>query len=208
MVVILIIGVLASIISPVLFKARETAKKKWALKELIELGAVISVYHLDQSAYPPDSGDWGAVEGNTDNDGFDEFSIHRYLGRQVVNWRGEEYQAYMSMNWERVIDHDPDGAGKFLDPFGEPYQLDAMHMIPPDPNNPASGYKQNGWPYRLAMKNDPSNAERLKMVLDFKFVSYGPDTQSVDYPFDMGELMNPRVTLRTGTAKDDICSWE
>ena len=213
MVVILIIGVLFSIVMPVLSQARKSAKKKWALKELTELGAVISVYHLDQSVYPPDSMKWEDVDGNSEDPlmppGFDEFSIHRYLGSSVVNWRGEAYQAYMSMDWKRVIERGPDGAGKFLDPFGAPYELDSMHMIPPVPGVPASGYRQCGWPYLLADQSNPSDQERLMMVLDYKFISYGPDTLTTPnrYPFDMGPGDVTDDPPRMGLAKDDICSW-
>lgn len=212
LVVIAIIGVLTGILMPVLFKARSSAKKRWAMKELSELRAVISVYHQDQSGYPPDTQDWGAAGGNDElnaNKPKDDFrSINRYLGRKVTNWRGEVYPAYMSMSWDRVINRDPvDRAGVFLDPYEEPYELDSMHMIPPDPSDPGSGYKQCGWPYILANKNTPTLQEKLNMVLDYKFISNGEDTLTVDYPFDMGSLLVPAVTKRPGFAKDDVCSW-
>jgi hypothetical protein len=41
------------------------------------------------------------------------------------------------------------------------------------------------------------------MVLDYKFVSYGPDTLSVDFPFDP----DPSAA-NAGRAKDDIRSWD
>jgi len=213
MVVVVIIGVLAGILLPVLSKARDSAKVKWAQKELAELGAVIALYHRDQIIYPPDTGDWAAAGGNPEDPAdIDDRSIHRYLGQEVVNWKGETYSAYMSMDWKRVEDTDNDpaseDAGFFLDPFGEPYQLDVMHMTPPPAGNPGAGYTQKGWPYILETSGDPTRRERLLMVRDFKFVSYGADTRSVAFPFDMGELNTPDpVRIRPGFAADDICSW-
>ena len=188
MVVILVVGILSSILLPVLMKTREGAKKKWAMKELAELGVVISLYHRDHSGYPPDTGNWGTEGGNDEDDpgNIDPWSIHRYLGSRIVDSLGEEYASYMSMD-KRLTDFDPDDdkIGKFTDPFGQPYQLDAMHIIPPVLDDPGGEYVQCGWPYRLAVKNNPSDQEKLKMILDFKFVSYGPDTQSGgDFAFD------------------------
>jgi len=213
MVVIVIIGVLSGILLPVLGRARESAKKRWAEKELAELGAVMAIYHQDQSTYPPDTADWGAVGGNAEDPAnIDPRSIHRYLGRSVVNWKGEAHVAYFSMDSDRLSerDSDPDRVGFFLDPFLTPYHLDVMHMTPPPVSNPGQGYRQRGWPYLLAMPGTPTSQEKLKMVLDFKFISYGPDTRTISggYPFDMGELKTPPVRVRPGLATDDVCSWE
>lgn len=212
LVVMLVIGVLSGILVPVLFKAQEGAKKKWAQKELNELGAVISVYHLDHSAYPPDTDDWGAMTGGNgdspDDPIHDIRSIHRYLGSKVIDWRDKEYSAYMHMDWKRMTDVDADNIGRFTDPFEVPYELDAMHMIPPDPSITGSTYRQCGWPYVLQTKDNPTRAERQAMVRDFKFVSYGPDGISVDFPFAMGLVLDRPQAPRTGRAKDDICSWE
>jgi prepilin-type N-terminal cleavage/methylation domain-containing protein len=213
LVVIAIIGLLTGVLVPVLLRARSSAKMRWALKELNELKAVISLYHQDQSAYPPDTFEWATKGGNAEDPhpdvpSHDPLSINRYLGKKVVNWRGEEYPAYMAMTWDRVEGRDPiDRAGVFMDPYETPYELDAMHMIPPDPADPGSGYKQCGWPYILASPGDPSRGEKLRMVLDFKFVSYGVDKESVDYPFDMGSLRSTPVIKRPGKAADDVCSW-
>ena len=51
--------------------------------------------------------------------------------------------------------------------------------------------------------------EKLKMVLDYKFISYGPDTLTTEgsYPFATGKVMD-RPAPRTGLARDDVCSWE
>ncbi|MHC5059062.1 MAG: hypothetical protein ACYTKD_30775, partial [Planctomycetota bacterium] len=67
----------------------------------------------------------------------------------------------------------------------------------------ASRYRQCGWPYRLQTQDNPTLQERQEMVLDYKFVSYGPDTLSVDFPFDP----DPSAA-NAGRAKDDIRSWD
>jgi hypothetical protein len=47
------------------------------------------------------------------------------------------------------------------------------------------------------------------MILDYKFISYGPDTETTEdsYPFATGLVTDPPVS-RTGKARDDVCSWE
>ncbi len=212
MVVILIIGVLSAILTPVLMKARERAKVRWAQKELNELGAVISLYHRDHSAYPPDTQDWSAKGGNSedpDKPSHDELSIHRYLGSRIFNWKGEEFRPYMSMDWKRLGDVDDDGIGRFRDPFETAYELDSMHMIPPNPDDPLTTYAACGWPYVLEKPGAPIDDERQRMVLDYKFISYGPDTLTTEgsYPFATGKVMD-RPAPRTGLARDDVCSWE
>lgn len=200
MVVILIIGVLAGIVTPVLMKAREAAKKRWAQKELGELSGVMTMYFQDHSAYPPDTDDWGPLGGNTDID--DPFSLHRYLGSSIVDAGGETYKAYMDMKLDRLTEYDAvDELGKFTDPFGTAYEMDAMHMLDPEVS-PSGEWEQSGWPYRLPNKDAPTPQERTKMVRDFKIISRGPDQLTADFPFDPDPS-----DANFGKAADDLRSW-
>lgn len=203
LVVMMLIGILAGVILPVLGKARAKAKREWTRKELSELGAALLMYHDDHIGYPPDTDDWGSGgKGGNSDDQVDEWSIHRYLGLTVVTKKGESYDAYLGIRFQRLSDIGGDGAGdragKYLDPYEQPYQLDAMHMIPPD-IGAGTGWLQSGWPYGLVTKDAPTPSELQEMVRDFKVVCYGPDTVSADFPFD------PDPT--DGRAKDDIRSW-
>ncbi len=193
LVVMLLIGILAAILLPVLMKARARAVRVQTAKEVGDLRSVLVLYHEDHSAYPPDTADWSAVGGNTDNQ-IDDYGIHRYLGLTIFSTSGRRYDAYLGMLQKQLTDMDSDGLGKYSDPYGTPYQIDAMHMLPPDPANNV-GWRQQGWPYKPATPVEQRSR-------DFKIVSYGPNEESADYPFavatgDTGEVH----------ARDDLRSW-
>jgi len=213
LVVMLLIGILAGIILPVLSVARNKAKKEWARKELKEIAAALLMYHEDHTGYPPDTQDWAdagrSVQGNIDPP-TDEWSIHRYLGLPRRTKKGKTYQPYLGIMFNRLGEVGGDGAGdragQYLDPYETPYQLDAMHMIRPNAAL-GTGWRQSGWPYVLGagdVKGDgyPTTAKMIEMVLDLKIVSCGKDKQTADYPFDLQPTDGNR-----GRAKDDIRSW-
>ena len=211
LVVIMVIGILASIVMPVLGKAKLKAMKEWARKEITELGSALDLYHQDHGAYPPDTQDWGLVGGNDDNDLYDEYTIRRYLGMDVVDRKGKVYTAYYGMDSKRLgsIQYDARSRpiGKFLDPFLQPYEVDAMHMIPPDlasADPAARSWRQSGWPYRaIAMPGEPTHQELRRMVLMYKLISRGPDQLTVDFPCEP----DPSAA-NLGDARDDIRPWE
>jgi type II secretion system protein G len=213
LVVMMLIGILAGIILPVLSVARNKAKKEWANRDLKEIGAALLMYHEDHLGYPPDTQDWAdagrSVQGNIDPP-TDEWSIHRYLGLPRRTKKGKTYQHYLGIKFNRLGDVGGDGAGdragKYLDPYDTPYELDAMHMIKPDAAQ-GTGWRQSGWPYRLEAGDVgpdgyPTQDKMIEMVLDFKILSCGKDKETADYPFDL----QPGDSNR-GRAKDDILSW-
>lgn len=213
LVVMLLIGILAGIILPVLSVARGKAKKEWARKELKEIAAALLMYHEDHTGYPPDTQDWAdagrSVQGNIDPP-TDEWSLHRYLGLARRTKKGKTYQPYLGIRGNRLGEIGGDGvgdrAGKYLDPYETPYQLDAMHMIKPNAAL-GTGWRQSGWPYRLEAGDTdsdgyPVRSKMIEMVLDFKILSCGQDKQTADYPFDLLSTDSNR-----GRARDDIRSW-
>ena len=211
--VMMLIGILAGIILPVLSVARKKAKKEWARRELGEIAAALLMYHEDHTGYPPDTDNWAdstrSVQGNPDPP-VDEWSIHRYLGLPRRTRRGRTYESYLGIGYNRLGEIGEDGgwdrAGKYLDPYGTRYQLDAMHMIKPNAAL-GIGWRQSGWPYRLGAGDKdadgyPTRRKMIELVLDFKIISCGPDKQTADYPFDLQSTDTKR-----GRARDDIRSW-
>ena len=140
------------------------------------------MYCADHSAYPPDTGPWNEAV-------FDPRSLHRHLGRPLRDPHTGRIRApYMGIRGSSLVDLDADGVGIFVDPWGNPYHLDAMHVTRKD-----GRYVQIGWPYL-------SSRPKKKRTLDYKIVSFGPDGKSdPDYPFDR-DVEHP-------DAKDDIRSW-
>ncbi|MHC4504467.1 MAG: type II secretion system protein [Planctomycetota bacterium] len=214
LVVMLLIGILAGIILPILGVVRRKAKKEWASKELSEIAAALLMYHEDHTGYPPDTEDWAdsgrSVKGNVDPP-TDGWSIHRYLGLPRSTKKGKTYQSYLGIRANRLGDVGGDNvgdrAGKYLDPYETPYQLDAMHMIRPNAAQ-GTGWRQSGWPYRLEAGDTggdgyPTTKKMIEMVLDFKVLSCGLDKQTADYPFDLDEANDSN----RGRARDDILSW-
>ncbi len=213
LVVMLLIGVLSGIILPVLSVARNKAKKEWARRDLKEIAAALLMYHEDHTGYPPETEDWAdagrSVQGNIDPP-TDEWSIHRYLGLPRSTKKGKTYESYLGIRFNRLGEVGGDGvgdrAGKYLDPYKTPYQLDAMHMIRPNAAL-GTGWRQCGWPYRLGAGDVdgggyPIRNKMIEMVLDFKIISCGRDKATADYPFDLQPTDSNR-----GRAKDDLRSW-
>jgi hypothetical protein len=214
LVVMMLIGILAGIILPVLAVARKKAKREWARKELGEIKAALLMYHEDHTGYPPDTDNWAdsgrSVQGCPDAQ-IDEWSLHRYLGLPRRTKKGRTYEPYLGIRYNRLGeiggDNGGDRAGKYLDPFETPYQLDAMHMIKPNAAL-GTGWRQSGWPYRLEEGDvdgdgNPVHTKMIEMVLDYKIISCGPDKKTADYPFDLDKTNDSN----RGSAKDDIRSW-
>jgi prepilin-type N-terminal cleavage/methylation domain-containing protein len=203
LVVIMIIAVLAGIVVPVMSRAKEKANKEWANKEVYEFASVLSLYHQDHNAYPPDTGDWV----NYDFVPYDEYCIHAYFGREITNKSGRTYKEYRGVDHDRLINVRDDGIGIFVDPFGTPYQIDAVHMIPPGTeldSGDVTKWTPCGWPYLLEEGDvdgdgEPTLTKKREMVHDFKVVSFGPDSASAEFPFDP-DPGDPGV-------EDDIRSW-
>ncbi|MHC4503248.1 MAG: hypothetical protein ACYTFI_08090 [Planctomycetota bacterium] len=149
---------------------------------MVEILSAVMIYCETHGAYPPDTGPWNEVV-------FDPRSLHRCLGRPLRDpHTGRLREAYLPMRSKSLTDLDADGVGMFVDPWGNPYHLDATHVTRKD-----GRCVQIGWPYL------PSRPKE-KRTRDFKIVSFGPDGKSDPaYPFDWN--------VEHPDAKDDIRSW-
>jgi hypothetical protein len=150
--------------------------------EIMCLTMALARYHRDMSVYPPDTGPWN-------DDAWDARSLHRYLCRKVLDRKtGRQYGPYLTVSSDWVREMDDDGVGVYVDPWGNPYHLDAMRMRV----NAGGEWEATGAPY-------PPSVPAQKRAHGYKVVSFGPDGVSADYPF--GERRpDPR-------AADDIRSW-
>lgn len=189
LVVIAIIGVLASLVLPIMGVATTKARRTQAQKEVREIVSAIQTYHMAYNVFPPDTADWGSVGGYAENlpgtlmnKDIDPRSIHRYLASPVRTKPGKKYTQQMSIKDERLDPDsiDADNIGIYCDPWGKPYHIDCVHMY-----YSQGSWKQKGWPYRnKSGAAEPTEQEKRVMSLDFKVVSYGPDMKSVSYPFE------------------------
>jgi prepilin-type N-terminal cleavage/methylation domain-containing protein len=172
LVVIAIIGLLAGLIAGVVFAVLKRTKYAMAHAEMRAISTALTEYHARYSCYPPDTGSWNEPT-------FDPESLHKYLCRPLVTASGRVDEAIMEEKEERA----PEGI--YLDPWGNPYQYDAMHV---------SDRKPVGWPYL------PSRT-RLECVAAYKIMSCGSDgITDPAYPFDCeGAPSEP--------AADDARSW-
>jgi prepilin-type N-terminal cleavage/methylation domain-containing protein len=188
LVVVSIIGILAGSILTVLSSARNQARRAQANKEVSDIAGALTVYYLDHSTYPPDTANWGQPGEISD-----ARSIHRYLGRKIVDKEGREYKAYLTIEvGTRVVDFDREGVGVYLDPWKTPYHIDCKHMR--FLNNQITVV---GEPWH------PSTPSEMR-TRDYKVVSFGPDGVSASYPFDIPASAPAEEKQK---AKDDITSW-
>ena len=146
------------------------------------ISSAVMMYCEGHRAYPPDTGPWNETV-------FDPRSLHRCLGRPLRDpHTGRSREPYFSMRPESLTNLDADGVGILVDPWGKPYQFDAIHVVLKDGRRVLSG-----WPYL------PSRPEE-KRTRHYKIVSFGPDGKSDPvYPFDWN--------TEHPDAKDDIRSW-
>jgi len=189
--VIAIIGVLAAIMLPVLGAARESARKRQAEKQIVDIRTALEAYAMDFNGYPPDTADW--MQGEPSRN-IDPYSIHRYLGRRLVLERGRIRDPYLTIDEVQLTDVQADGVGKYCDPWETPYHLDAMHIVVVQGRRAVVGV-----PYK---DMDPANED--KRTLNFKIVSYGPNKSSAEYPFELGGWTSSEDRRQ---AADDIRSW-
>ncbi len=182
LVVIAIILILVSMTLVVIRALYEHARKTRALTEMAALKGAIEMYIADHTAYPPDTGSWNEVV-------FDPRSLHRYLGSEIKNpVTGKTREPYFPMRPKSLTNLDADGFGMLVDPWGRPYQYDAVHAVLKDGRRVRSG-----WPYL------PSRAKG-RMSRESKIVCFGPDGKSDPaYPFDWN--------TEHPDAKDDLRSW-
>jgi prepilin-type N-terminal cleavage/methylation domain-containing protein len=187
-VVILIISVLASLLLPVLLNGSKKKEALFAHETVRAIHAAASMYFEEFGVYPPDTDDFGT--GDALEDYSEPESIYRYLGRKIEDKAtGKTYGPYLNIKIQYLRDE------LYCDPWGNPYQLDAIHVHVIKEKGPKEGdVEKKGAPY-------PPGTPFEKQIVDCKVWSIGPDKKSTN---------GSSVESGKGTAaedQDNITSW-
>jgi prepilin-type N-terminal cleavage/methylation domain-containing protein len=183
LVVVAIILVLMSLLMATLGIARQNRLVVLAHKQVGDIAAALNQYYDQLNCYPPDTGDFGtgAVKETTN----DPASLVKYLGLPLQDQLSKkQYGPFLDIPVAQVK------AGVYMDPWGHPYQLDAVHILCTDTDQ--GTFQRVGEPYL------PGTPE--KEVRDFKVWSAGPDGQDL-----LGSKANGS---RTGVDADNVTSWD
>lgn len=183
LVVVGIILVLVSLLMAALGAARQKRLVVLAHRQVEDLAAALNQYYDQLNCYPPDTGDFGT--GANKETVFDPQSLVKYLGTPLTDQLTKKaYGPFLDIPANQVK------AGVYVDPWGQPYQLDAVHIVCTDTDK--GNFQRVGEPYV------PGTPE--KELRDFKVWSAGPDKQN-----GQGSKANG---ARTGADADNITSWD
>jgi prepilin-type N-terminal cleavage/methylation domain-containing protein len=183
LVAVAIIVVLAGVLLSALTSVRQRRLVLLAQKQVKDIAAALVIYHEQLHSYPPDTGDFGT--GTIKETVFDPQSIATYLGSIVRDTQSQqEFGPFLNIPPAQLKN------GIYLDPWGNPYQLDAVHIQCVDPEQGI--FQRVGEPYL------PGSPE--KELRDFKVWSAGPDGKS--------GLGSKAVSPRTGDDFDNVTSWD
>ena len=185
-----IMMVLTALMMTTLGMVRAKRKAVLATKQVKEIYAAVQQYYEELRCYPPDTGNFEA-----DDTAVEPYAIHRYLGMTVVDEMGQKHGPFMTLGSEQLQGPSKtvDGLNDvelYCDPWGHPYQLDAMHVTV-DPNTGA--VTRIGEPYAAGT---PDNQKTLSV----KVWSYGPDGKN-----NQGSLAP--IGKGVGDDADNITSW-
>jgi type II secretory pathway pseudopilin PulG len=191
LVVISIVIVLISLLFAAMGAAREKRKVVLATTQVKEIYAAIQMYYEELRGYPPDTGNFSADDTSTE-----PYAIHRYLGMPVVDEMGKSHGPFLQIQPHFLKGSPKTVAGAnnvllYCDPWGNPYQLDAMHVIV----DPKTGSVVHiGEPY-------PAGTPDNERTLGAKVWSYGPDGKNNQGSLTTGGQKG------TGVDADNINSW-
>jgi prepilin-type N-terminal cleavage/methylation domain-containing protein len=162
MVVVLIIAILAALLLPALMKSADTRKKLLAHENVRAIKAAAILYYEEIGVFPPDTNDFDT--GDIKDTWIERESIYRYLGRKVEDKAtGKFYGPYMNINNQYLKDEI------FYDPWGKPYEMDALHVNVVKEKGPKQGdVERMGSPY-------PAGTPQDKQIIEVKVWSPGPD---------------------------------
>lgn len=188
MVVVVIIGILASFLLPALFGASKKKNLVLAAAEVKAIHGAAIMYYEQFGVFPPDTDDFET--GDTKELYFERESIYRYLGRPLVDQAtGKTYGPYLNIKIQFLKDEI------YNDPWGQPFQMDSLHVRVVKEKGPRQGdVERMGAPY-------PPGTDMQKQVSDCKVWSSGPDKK-----WQAGS----NVELGRGTEEtdqDNISSW-
>jgi len=183
LIVVAIIMILAGVLLSALSSVRQRRLVLLAQKQVKDIAAALTLYHDHLHSYPPDTADFGT--GTIKESVFDPTSIATYLATIVYDTKTkQEFGPFLNIPPMQLK------SGIYLDPWGHPYQLDAIHIQCVDPDQGI--FQRIGEPY---LPGAPENELR-----DFKVWSAGPDGKS--------GLGSKASTPRTGDDFDNITSWD
>ncbi len=183
LVVIGIILILMSLLMAALSTARQKRLVVLAHKQVQDIAAALNQYYDQLNCYPPDTADFGT--GLVKETVTDPASLVKYLGMPLQDQLTKKaYGPFLDVPVNQVR------SGIYVDPWGQPYQLDAVHIVCTDTDQ--GTFQRIGEPYV------PGTPE--KELRDFKVWSPGPDKQD-----GLGSKANG---ARTGVDADNITSWD
>jgi hypothetical protein len=134
-----------------------SSKIYFVYAEIKNINAAALRYYEDLGEYPPDTANFST--GDVPDTKVDPQSIVKYLGTKLVDKNGKEWGPYIQLQQDYIKDR------VYIDPWGNPYRLDAMHSIV---NAKTGTVIRLGSPY-------PKGTTEDKIKLDLKIWSCGPD---------------------------------
>lgn len=162
MVVVVIIGILATVLLPALFGATKKKNLLLASEQVKAIHAAATMYYEQFGVFPPDTDDFDT--GDTKEEFFDRKSIYLYLGRPIADKAtGKVYGPYLNIKTQFLKEE------VYLDPWGQPFEMDSLHVRVNKDKGPNQGnVERMGAPY-------PPGTDQEKQILDLKAWSGGPD---------------------------------
>jgi len=172
-------------------------KQVLAVLQISQIEEAARQYYEQFQCYPPDTGEYES--GDLPPAGMSssqvKYSIMRYLGMQITDQKtGLTYGPYLrDLNNINVSGTPTDVDGMkvqmYVDPWGNPYQMDCTHSI----RDPKSRTVTTSKPY-------PDSVPPEKQTLDVKVWSNGPDGKASDKPSFYPDVKQPED-------EDNIMSW-
>lgn len=186
LVVIAIILILIALIFPALAAVRKQREVLFAQKQVKEIHAAATAYYEVLHGYPPDRSVYGTA---TEAVSPDPETIYKYLGKEIKDsLTGQKFGPFL------VVPEKSRRGEIMVDPWGNPYEFDALHVQIDQSNGNITRY---GEPY------SSTTLEKDKRW-DLKVWSWGPD----------GKITAPSGGSNTGVDKgtapedqDNLTSW-
>jgi len=162
MVVVVIIGILATVLLPALFGATKKKNLLLASEQVKAIHAAATMYYEQFGVFPPDTDSFDT--GDNKEIYFERESIYRYLGKPINDKAtGKVYGPYLNIKMQFLKDEI------YMDPWGQPFEMDSLHVTVNKGKGPKQGdVERMGAPY-------PPGTDEEKQILDLKAWSGGPD---------------------------------
>ncbi|MGD0088958.1 MAG: type II secretion system protein [Planctomycetota bacterium] len=202
LVVVGIIAVLMGLLLPVFNSVSKNKPLVMARAEVKAICAAMDAYFEALGCYPPDTDDYQTGNNPEDPTSIDHAMICKYLGVEIQDSRTKKkYGPFFSIEWndhKRIRNwksNNPDD-WIFLDPWGNPYNVDAVHtIVTSDASTGKVTVQLVGEPYPSGMADETLKIDKVRVW------SNGPDGQMVNgSKVDSGKGPAPED-------QDNITSW-